>query len=360
MNDLYLIGNGFDLAHGLETSYNDFLLWYLKKAITGTNQQYYFEDDLLEIKGDALCHLKKDHKSIKQVLNIFNQQGLSINYKHDFFKKIIKNYSGNKWVDIEYEYYLALIDLYKRLERTGLSNDNNIDKELESLNNCFGLIMKKLKEYLSNIDIQSVRGHKLIGNILTENTGTERTERNDLERNVGEKLFLNFNYTSTLDLYSEEFSFFPSDKIYIHGKLNNPDNPIIFGYGDEIDPHYEKIENLNNNEFLKNIKSFSYFKTDNYQKIIRFIEGTGREFTVKILGHSCGLSDRILLNTIFEHPNCKHIKIFHYEKSPDENDYFEKTQEISRHFKASSKGEMRMKIVPFDRNSALPQNLKDN
>lgn len=27
MNDLYLIGNGFDLAHGLKTSYNDFLLW---------------------------------------------------------------------------------------------------------------------------------------------------------------------------------------------------------------------------------------------------------------------------------------------------------------------------------------------
>jgi len=26
MNYLYIIGNGFDLAHGLKTSYNDFLL----------------------------------------------------------------------------------------------------------------------------------------------------------------------------------------------------------------------------------------------------------------------------------------------------------------------------------------------
>jgi len=143
--------------------------------------------------------------------------------------------------------------------------------------------------------------------------------------------------------------------INIHGKLNDPDNPIIFGYGDEMDPHYEKIENLNNNEFLRNIKSFGYFRTDNYQKVIRFIEGVYNEFTVKILGHSCGLSDRILLNTIFEHPNCKAIKIYYYQKSETENDYFEKTQEISRHFKASGKGDMRTKIVPFSKSTPMPQ-----
>lgn len=32
MNRLILIGNGFDLAHGMKTSYNDFILWYLKKC----------------------------------------------------------------------------------------------------------------------------------------------------------------------------------------------------------------------------------------------------------------------------------------------------------------------------------------
>jgi len=33
MNRLIIIGNGFDLAHGLKTSYNDFLLSYLKTAL---------------------------------------------------------------------------------------------------------------------------------------------------------------------------------------------------------------------------------------------------------------------------------------------------------------------------------------
>jgi hypothetical protein len=162
-----------------------------------------------------------------------------------------------------------------------------------------------------------------------------------------------------MELYLRD-SFFKNDLIYIHGELSDLSNPIIFGYGDEMDPHYEKIENLNSNEFLKNIKSFGYFKSDNYQQVMRFIEGAGKNFTVKILGHSCGLSDRILLNTIFEHENCKAIKIYHYEKSPTENDYIEKTQEISRHFKPSGKGNMRMKVVPFNKYSLMPQVNKDN
>ncbi|WP_366941017.1 AbiH family protein [uncultured Chitinophaga sp.] len=32
MNRIVLIGNGFDLAHGMPTRYNDFLLWYIKFA----------------------------------------------------------------------------------------------------------------------------------------------------------------------------------------------------------------------------------------------------------------------------------------------------------------------------------------
>ncbi|OFX29710.1 MAG: hypothetical protein A2W92_13655 [Bacteroidetes bacterium GWA2_42_15] len=158
---------------------------------------------------------------------------------------------------------------------------------------------------------------------------------------------MNFNYTKTLEFYTNRNFRTKNNLINIHGELVNLSNPIIFGYGNEMDPNYERIENLNNNEFLKNIKSFGYFQSSNYQDIIRFIDS--ENFTVKILGHSCGLSDRILLNTIFEHPNCKAIKIYYYQKSETENDYFEKTQEISRHFKASGKGNMRTKIVPFEK-----------
>ena len=33
MNRLVLIGNGFDLAHGLKTRYEDFIYWYWKQRV---------------------------------------------------------------------------------------------------------------------------------------------------------------------------------------------------------------------------------------------------------------------------------------------------------------------------------------
>ena len=382
MNDLYLIGNGFDLAHGLETSYNHFLLWYLNDFLKNFWQKDHFEDELMTIdRMGARWHFPDKFDTIPNLIQFLEQYQYKRKAKCDFFEKIIKNYRDYKWVDIEYEYYMALVNFYKKLNKVEDINEGTdiekqkkekekeqIAKSLEDLNNCFTFILNKLEEYLDFARKKPFDKIMQIEEILFEEAGTPETreieyfkeisEKNS-EKFIEEKLFVSFNYTATMESYLRN-SKHEKNLIYIHGELNDPSNPVIFGYGDEMDPHYEKIENLNNNEFLKNIKSFNYFKTDNYQKVIRFIEGVDREYTVKVLGHSCGLSDRILLNTIFEHPNCIAIKIYYYQKSETENDYFEKTQEISRHFKASMKGEMRKKIVPFEQSIPLPQNPKDN
>ena len=345
MNDLYLIGNGFDLAHGLETSYEDFLLWYLKRSVSNINHERPYEDELISIYTRYTRHFDA-HESILTLLENFQKLNVTIKYKHDFFKNIVESYRDFKWVNIEYDYYLALLEIYKWYEKLNIINGNLYNKEIVSLNACFDFLKKKLVEYLIDVEITSKKVNRQIESILLEGTGVKGNDK-------GEKLFINFNYTKTLEFYTKRNFPTKNNLVNIHGELENPTNPIIFGYGDEMDPHYEKIENLNNNEFLRNIKSFGYFRTNNYQRVNSFIEGDGKEFTVKILGHSCGLSDRILLNTIFEHPNCKAIKIYYYQKSETENDYFEKTQEISRHFKASGKGNMRAKIVSFDESVPL-------
>jgi uncharacterized pyridoxamine 5'-phosphate oxidase family protein len=141
----------------------------------------------------------------------------------------------------------------------------------------------------------------------------------------------------------------PSTINYIHGELNSEENPIIFGFGDEHDKHYLGFEDEKNDELFKHIKSFNYYKTSNYHNLIRFINSD--DFQVYIIGHSCGLSDRTMLKEIFEHENCKSIKIFYFEKSENENDYTNKTYDISRHF--TDKGLMRKKIVPFDKSKPL-------
>lgn len=137
---------------------------------------------------------------------------------------------------------------------------------------------------------------------------------------------------------------------YIHGKLNDPKNPLIFGFGDELDDYYQKLEGDKRKGFLHYIKSFWYSKTSNYHNLMRFIDSD--QFQVFIWGHSCGLSDRTMLNMIFEHTNCLSIKGF-YHGTKEKNNHTELTQEISRHF--HNKGLMRKKIVPEDKCESMPQ-----
>src|SRR5690606_10370451 len=81
-------------------------------------------------------------------------------------------------------------------------------------------------------------------------------------------LFLNFNYTYSIDKYIEEINnnrnliyyYGKARQIQIHGKLDYPGNVINFGFGDEMDEDYKSIENINDNEFLRNFKSFQYLQ----------------------------------------------------------------------------------------------------
>ena len=139
-------------------------------------------------------------------------------------------------------------------------------------------------------------------------------------------LVLNFNYTNTESLYVDGLE--GVDVVHIHGDLINSES-IIFGYGDELDEDYKYIQKANNNEYLKNIKSIRYLESERYRKVLQFIESS--PYQIYILGHSCGTSDRTLLNTLFEHRNCVSIKPYYYQK--DENDnYLDLIENISRSF----------------------------
>ncbi|MFK7749345.1 MAG: hypothetical protein AB8B65_13195 [Kordia sp.] len=113
---------------------------------------------------------------------------------------------------------------------------------------------------------------------------------------------------------------------------------------------YKLIEDMDDNEYLKCLKSFQYVQNSNYKDILRYIDS--EKFQVIIMGHSCGLSDRVLLNTIFEHENCRSIKVYYY-KNGDYDNYTEIIQNISRHF--NDKKLMRTKIVEKTLCEPMPQ-----
>ena len=150
---------------------------------------------------------------------------------------------------------------------------------------------------------------------------------------IEDTLLVNFNYTNTEKLYIGE----NKDKvavIHIHGELDNPENPIIFGYGDEIDEKYKHIEQKNDNKYLENIKSIKYLETRNYQELLKFIDSG--QYQIYIMGHSCGISDRTLLNTLFENKNCLSIKVFYHKKDDGSDNHSDLVRNISRNFKDKS------------------------
>ena len=367
MNRLVIIGNGFDLAHGLPTSYRDFIddFWrniikyydsYLVKKMVYFNlddidfRDYYcsdlknYNDFIHKMKeNDFESKLKFDEKNLK----VFdNNNKLLFQIENNFFKEIcLKN--SEKWVDIENEYYKQL----KTFLKSPSLNHNEINKRIVALNNDFEEVKSVFESYLfdlfeSKYDWFGIKQNEL-EDIFREKFYLSSSGNN---KDFKQTLLLSFNYTKTV----EDYNNYINENIscnYIHGRVNKSESSIIFGFGDEMDEDYKLIENINDNEFLKNFKSFQYLQNSNYSNLLSYIDS--EKFQVLIMGHSCGLSDRILLNTIFEHENCNSIKVFYHERSDGSDNYTDIVQNISRHF--NDKKIMRSKIVSKPFCKPMPQ-----
>ncbi len=141
--------------------------------------------------------------------------------------------------------------------------------------------------------------------------------------------FVNFNYTNTLKQYLKDIESIPHEVNHIHGSLCGKYGQPIFGYADDLNEDFKAFEAEKVDELYDNIKTFAYNDEANYANLMRTLnEG---DYQVAIYGHSCGLSDRTLLNKIFEHKNCQSIKVFYYQGA-EKDDFKEKRYAIYRLF----------------------------
>ena len=433
MNRIILIGNGFDLAHGLPTSYADFIRGYnitLKLGLLEGEYERY----------DGLCSVNisdpEDRKTLEQFRWMLQDNTFRfirnlgeitpaeqydhfvsdhLIYESKFFETINKAVESKKWVDIEGEYYSLLKKVFKD-KSCKYGDPIQLNEELELIKGALTGYLKSVQKHyikseLRNPDIEQIihepfnfrdvavsaqkqfleyivnkwaeknriesTGEEtkadesfaaIASNLVTnwENEGLKSKFIEEIKNGNGavcdefaypeRTLLLNFNYTKTADLYLPANSDIPVN--HIHGELDNEQNPVIFGYGDELDEDYKTISNLNDNSYLTNIKSIRYLETDNYRQLLQFID-TG-PYQIYIMGHSCGNSDRTLLNTLFEHKNCVSIKPYYYEWTDEEgghsDNYIEIIQNISRNF--NSMQLMRDRIVNKLYCRPLPQKPK--
>ena len=412
MNRIIIVGNGFDLAHGLKTKYEDFINWYWEKTWK------YLQNYVAIVFDDGLCYIESE-PNIYAIYNYFRNSILSseicnyvVSLKKNFnhikrvdvsplLVRISQSVETKGWVDIEADYYSMLVECKGKKD------------ELEKLNKDFAVIQGLLVEYLKEIEengiskkvlIRKIR-EKILSPFSAKEMSIEAKDKwndflkrrlNDSElidnielykpsdaesglKNVHEfknaykdqiefmgidsidgdalpqdmlypdrMMLLNFNYTTTADLYMPEDPHFILN--HIHGELAKPES-VIFGYGDESDDEYKRLQKINDNEYLRHIKTNRYLETPNYRDLLSFIDSA--PFQVCIMGHSCGLSDKTLLNTLFEHKNCVSIKPYYYVNEQGKDNYLDIVQNISRNF--TNPQLMRDRVVNKTYCSPLPQ-----
>jgi hypothetical protein len=190
MNSLYIIGNGFDLHHGLDTHYRSFGLYL---------QERYGDiyDQLLEYFG--LPHVEKSDIAVDPLWKNFEHSLslLDVDMVYDAYSGSLANPSAADFRDRDWNTFA--IDM-------GMVVDSLTTK-----------LIKAFHEFISKIDYS----------VILEN------RRLSLE---GGAVYLSFNYTDTLEHY---YGISEDQIIYIHGKAADGDE-IILGHG--IDPDSFKEE----------------------------------------------------------------------------------------------------------------------
>jgi len=355
MNRLVLLGNGFDLAHGLPTKYEHFIFNYTIEEIRRCLNRERVNNfkDLFNLKilhnpnlnrknisiSSSLLQVKSKNDLIDFVTTYFTLNEVNhhsdinkgkltfFNYTNHFAKNLVVENNGSNWSEIEAFFYKKLI------VESGVKNFKNIDEldkiryitDVKRLNEGFEKVKLALEYYLTEYveNKFKFKPHQKFIDILIGNKDTKST------------CLLNFNYTKTAEMYLSDLNKSnPTELINIHGKLNDDkESPMIFGYGDRDDKMYAVFEEFNEISLFDHIKSFGYPKARSYRNMKKFADEG--KYEIFMIGHSCALSDRTLLKYLFENKNCASIRIFYREgKDLDSsrNNHNNTTRAISRHF----------------------------
>ncbi len=188
METLYIIGNGFDLHHGLDTKYTSF--------------------------G---CFLKENH-------NDYYQELLKYFYLPELDSENEENFKSPLWAD--FENTLANLDPEEILAEfsdfaANPGNEDFRDRDWHS----YQFEMERIVELFTS---------KLISNFRTFINAINFPEIADNNRITFKRnsIYLNFNYTDTLERY---YYIKPKNINYIHNAVCNPDQQIILGHGRDLD-----------------------------------------------------------------------------------------------------------------------------
>ena len=346
--NILVIGNGFDLAHGLPTKYWDFMMFIsnFKLLDSKKKEDMRYVPNFKKLNESVQEYLLKDEMFYKDkrsdIWNEFNDL-LSDNIWISYFEGKVNDYQNKGWIDFEYE----ISEIIKALEyfiqfnihniRTGMSDYkeqdslkdklvseylskyrrlNKSEKIKESLNYSFygenaEIIIKDINNDLNSL----IRCLEIYLGEVVENIDISY-KNTDIENLKIDKV-LSFNYSNTYEKYDKKDGSIEYD--YIHGKVctsrNIEENNMVLGINEYLEGN-EKNKKLDFIAFKKYFQRI-YKKTGcDYKRWIEEMKENPRDKNwMYIFGHSLDVTDKDILKELILLPNMITTVFYHDSKA---------------------------------------------
>lgn len=339
---ILIIGNGFDLAHGLPTAYKDFMRFcrvvptiLLDKKGTSISDAMENADIHSKIKAVIEKELNDDtgilkNKTIPMVQELKGCIQENIWYK--YFEKIEGKMQGDNWIDFESEITKVIEYLDRKIDKLETKykqSDFINNNDLHAKNRKFFVIIfpgrlsrlsgGEIRERCFNDLEKLIRALEIYLSVFVEKIDCDKL---NIISEIQPDYVISFNYTDT---YKKVYGIKEKkpEIFYIHGQCDagNPmkENNMVLG----IDEYWEgKDKDIHTN--------FSVFKK--FVQRIRKKTGTGiyttldsieyspillnNESTVYVFGHSLDKTDKDILSQILGHEDAR-VKVYCKDKGSE-------------------------------------------
>ena len=336
--NILVIGNGFDLAHGLPTRYMDFLEFIEK-------YEEYYNNSFVYCDYTYIAVYFKDLKENRS--DIYNQINSLINenrWIHHFLTLKDENMLKNKptWIDFESEISKVIQTLDKikrRFKNDSYSERNQVkldeyefevlhdifdfDRKLDIVNRFLLLkeiesITKKLVEDLNRL----IRCLEIYLDDYVSNKYFETLKKKEFITNLKIDNVLSFNYTNT---YKRLYDSSHIEFNYIHGMVNHKHDlnscNLILGIDEYLNDNEKNrcVDFIQFKKFFQRIykgTSCSYKEwLETYELYKKKFPKSRRGLNIYFIGHSLDVTDKDILKELILHEGANTTIYYHNQES---------------------------------------------
>lgn len=318
--DILVIGNGFDLAHGLKTSYKDFLeachKMSLQEAVDGKADYKKLCDTNLWMKHFITRQKQLDDTWIDLENEIFEViKMLSNRYKQNSLSRKVLVVDKNN-ADFN------LLDIEKCLREPYW--DENLNKEsceelfksyiinyyIETFQDVIPLLYKQLRKFTQAFE------KYLMYDVLTQITPAIKYNF-PLQSPNRSVHILSFNYTDTYERLYKTKSMYADSKsvyVYVHGKAGKSDDCNLVLGTHSFDNTTIPVDF---NVFKKHNQRHKFGTIEAYQNFIEKLSKIGIA-TFHVIGHSLDKTDHNILKHVFLANKNAVINIYYHDEEAQE------------------------------------------